>query len=88
MTKCYLITSLRAQVNQLMPYNPGYLAKATENHRHGFLINDLSPWFAFVNDPLQAIQFTSIEQAEQRIAQIIDSNNGWNRPLSIVVAYL
>ncbi len=90
MEKFYLIVGLlgRMEGGLLGERQPGYLAKVPDGQIYGFQLEGIDPWFAFVHNPMIAIRFRSIEQAEPRVQQLIDNDKGYFRPLSILPIYL
>lgn len=61
---------------------PGYLTAATENHRRGFKIGEI--WFAWSELPGQALKFTDRKEALQTVRILIENDNGWLKPLTII----
>ncbi len=90
--KYYLIVGLRAIDPLPIGFGtdclPGYLAKVTDMHRKGFQLQGTEPWFAFITNPLDAILFRSVHDAEMGIKQLLENDKGRFRPLTIIPIYI
>lgn len=61
---------------------PGYLTAATENHRKGFQIGEV--YFAWTELPGNALKFINRNEALATVQILIENDNGWLRPLTII----
>ena len=88
MIKKYIIVGLRA-IHPCYVYDsmvPGYLCKATENHRQGFQLYE-GVWFAFTTDPIHAIHFETEADAMVIVEALVKADPGWFRPLTVLTMY-
>lgn len=93
MNKKYIIVALRAMHPIIPIYGinidavPGYLQDATENHRSGIYVKSLNKFIAFTLLVNSAKRFNTKIEAEAEITHILESDNGWLRPLTIFEIY-
>lgn len=82
----FVIVGLRAfpmyQPHLMRSEIPGYLTAATENHRQGFKIG--SVWYAWTELPGNALKFKNQNMALLTVQILIDNDNGWLKPLTII----
>lgn len=69
---------------------PGYLGRATEQHRKGFQLPGSPEWFAWYTDPWNSIQFDQDEMSDRDflLHQLINNDPGWFRPITLVQIYI
>ncbi len=67
---------------------PGYLTKATENHRYGFQLPGSKQWFAFTSEPLNAEMFDYEDWAVELAKLLAKNDRGDFRPLTIMKVYV
>jgi hypothetical protein len=86
MKNYFVIVGLRAfpmyQPHLMRSEIPGYLIVATKNHRKGFKIGEL--WFAWSELPGHALKFKDRNEALRTVEILIENDNGWLRPLTII----